>query len=153
MIPRDQIERDMTRINNVIREVEKDSDRSAVIITGAEADIGLKKILEAFLIPAANKDYDIFRPDSALGTFSSRIEIMNRLGLIPNDWHHDLHVYRKIRNKFAHAESGLNFENQQIKDLIANLIILENMRQSQIEKIKKENVTEFPDLFMDSRSN
>jgi hypothetical protein len=109
--------------NKILKEFFGQSDRSAAVLIGAEIDIQLERILSHFLLPPLKKSSPLLQHDGPLGSFSTRIEMIYRLGLIPEDWHHDLHVIRKIRNEFAHGRTGLDFKQPPVCDLAANLII------------------------------
>jgi hypothetical protein len=107
--------------NKILQEFFAESDRSAAILIGAEIDIQLERILSHFLLPPLKKS-SAFLQDGPLGSFSARIEMIYRIGLIPEEWHHDLHVIRKIRNEFAHGPSGLDFTQPPVCDLAGNLM-------------------------------
>jgi Mannitol repressor len=109
--------------NKILKEFFAESDRSAAVLMGAELDIQLERVLSHFLLPPLKKSSPLLQQDGPLGSFSARIEMVYRIGLIPDDWHHDLHVIRKIRNEFAHGPTGLDFTQPPVCDLASNLII------------------------------
>ena len=83
-------------------ELDSESDRAAVILGVARLDLILYQILARFLLPAAGSNDDLLDGDSPLSTFSSRINMARRLGLIESETARALHLIRKIRNSFAH---------------------------------------------------
>lgn len=56
-----------------------------------------------------------------LSSFSSRISVASGFGLIPMDLAGDLHLVKKIRNRFAHQHSPLRFEEPPISAFVSNL--------------------------------
>ena len=109
-------------LNAVLAETSKESNRSQAVIIGAELEHALLEILQKHLLPHSKKDDSLFEPNGPLGSFAARIDIAHRLGLIPEDWHHDLHLIRKIRNEFAHGKGGTNLEMPRIKSCIEKLL-------------------------------
>ena len=105
-------------INRVSSEIFKESDRSVGVLLGAELDVLLEKLLHHALLPKNKKSNPLLEHDGPLATFSSRIELCYRMGLISEDWHHDLQTIRKIRNEFAHGLLGTDFSTQKIRDLL-----------------------------------
>jgi len=79
--------------------------RALIILAAAHIDIQLRDIIETFLWPKAGKQKDndeILDGDSPLSTFSSRINMTHRLGLIDHELRRNLHKLRDIRNQAAH---------------------------------------------------
>ncbi|MCK4326502.1 hypothetical protein KAW55_07095 [bacterium] len=108
---------------NIVLEFLKGTDRSAAILLGAELDNLLLKILKKHFIPkkrTTTNDIDLFAPSGPLGGFAARIEIAFRIGLINEIVFHDLHLLRRIRNRFAHGTHGITFNSQSINDLVVN---------------------------------
>lgn len=84
------------------------SNRSCVIVAVAYLDILLRNLLGSFLSsPHNNKEDDeLFTGYGPLSSFSSRIIIASRLGLISDYEYRALQIVRKIRNSFAHNLTG-----------------------------------------------
>lgn len=79
--------------------------RALVILASAKIDAQLRSILEIFLYPKAGNEKDpdeLFDGDTPLSSFSSKIKMTRRLGLIDADLYHTLDLLRKIRNQAAH---------------------------------------------------
>ena len=118
----DKFSADIKYINEVLKETAKESDRAAAILIAAEMDRLLQNIVEKLFFPKAKtSDPDLFESGGPIDNFSSRIEIAYRLGLMPKHYHDDLHIIRKIRNKFAHAPKGLTFNDPPITDWVKQL--------------------------------
>jgi DNA-binding MltR family transcriptional regulator len=84
---------------------EKNS-RPIVIIGASRIDDLLYKILNKYFLPKSSKKSDsdeLLEGDRPLATFSSRIKIAYRLGIIDDSLYKVLERIRGIRNKSAHA--------------------------------------------------
>lgn len=95
---------------DLAREVHRESDRAAVVVGAAFLDSLLERLLLRTLRPHAAGPDPLFDGDAPLSTFSSRINLSHRLGLIDDELARALHLIRRIRNDFAHnpAECDLN---------------------------------------------
>src|ERR1041384_5909756 len=85
-----------------MRDFLKESDRAAVILGAAKIDALLCAMIESALRPVTSGEDDLLEGDAPLSTFSARIRVAYRLGLIDADFAKLLHVLRKLRNSFAH---------------------------------------------------
>lgn len=110
-------------INAVLHEVSNESDRAAAVLLGAEIDRALLSILEAFILAPAKNSINLLSPDAALGSMGTRIEMAFGLGLISDAFHRELHLIRRIRNKFAHGPAGYCFADKPVCDLCRELAI------------------------------
>lgn len=94
--------------------IEKKDERTIAIIGGTFLEMALEHLLRAFF-PEDEKEVNrLFEYNQTLGDFSSKINLSYCLGLIDKLIMEDLHLARKIRNKFAH-DLYVSFEDQQIK--------------------------------------
>ncbi len=110
-------------------EAKTSSDRALTIVTASFLDILLEQaIIEAF-VPGDKSAADqqlvkqLFSGNGALSSFSSRISICYRFGLISDQGHKLLHIVRNIRNEFAHSPKPLYFNTSPIKDHLLNMDI------------------------------
>jgi hypothetical protein len=103
-------------------EFKNESDRAAVVLAAAKLDYLLKATLESFLLPSSTGDDELLDADHPLSTFSSRINITARLGLIAPDLARALHLVRKIRNSFAHEHSGVSLAAGPHRDRLDTLV-------------------------------
>lgn len=66
---------------------------------------------------------ELLETDRALGTYSARINAAHRLGLIDSDFARALHIFRRLRNTFAHETAGTSFDHgpgrNRIRELVA----------------------------------
>jgi hypothetical protein len=112
-------------INDVLKAIAAESPRAAVIVLGAELDLALQDALEVFFLPRSSIStkygFSLFGPDEAAGSFSARIELAYRSGLIPDWCQAELHLIRRIRNEFAHQPAGFAFTDSPVRELIGQL--------------------------------
>jgi hypothetical protein len=107
-------------------EVLNTSERNAVLIAGAAFDTQLERMLKKFLI----QDSAVSNKIAESSVFASKINQCFILGLISEDERHDLNLLRDIRNAFAHNIFGCNFDNEQVKAAISNLILPQKARSN-----------------------
>ena len=120
------------------------SDRSCVIVAAAYIDELLGYLFRFFLTSPSseNEDKGLFSGYGPLSSFSSKIVLSYRLGLISNSEYKTLQVIRKIRNSFAHdisKDSLLEFKDR--------LMLLVPTRQLLLFKsipLPSDNATEPP---------
>ena len=118
----------------------RETDRAAVILSAAMLNQALKDLLRARLVPIPESKDSLFRPPyGPISSFSARIDLAYRMGLISAKMHRELHLIRKIRNDFAHDVLDCNFENVGTKDRIRKLM------QSSNEELKDDLRDSFPD--------
>lgn len=104
------------------REFKDESDRASVILAAAMLDAALEAVLKAFLMPTSAADDSLFEGGNApLGTFSSRIELCYRLGLLDACHARNFHLVRKLRNDFAHNITGCTFADSSVIGRLAEL--------------------------------
>ena len=98
------------------------SDRACAVLAGAVLDDRIKSLLFSYLLPPMNEKEDrLLGRSGTIESFSSRIELAYRSALISIEVRRALDWVRDIRNYAAH-EQGFMFENDQIKDRVANII-------------------------------
>lgn len=114
--------------------IDERNDRSLIILGASIIDEQLYNILSNFLISPlkANED-DLLKGDNPLSTFSSRIKLVHRLGLVDNEFRLILDTIRKIRNLCAHSVA-VNIHKSPIKEYLSLL-------KKEIEKRKSFQLT------------
>ena len=108
-------------IRAFIAEFSKESDRAAVILVGARLDYLLRELLENFLVPNTGSDDELLGTERPLGSFSGRIHAAYRLGLIRASLAHALHIFRRLRNEFAHQTAGSSVSEGPSRDRVREL--------------------------------
>lgn len=108
-----------------VEEFKSESDRAAVILGAAKLDLLLYQVLQQFFAPTTGAKDELLDGDAPLGTFSAKITLANRLGLIDNEFTRSLQFVRRIRNAFAHEVSGCSLNSgahrDRVKELVAQL--------------------------------
>lgn len=109
-------------------ELKGGSDRACVISACAIVDHLLVQIIKKFLLPhpkkGRNRDQDPLFDGSnpPLGSFSSRINLAFRLGLIGDRLSEKLHLLRKVRNDFAHKFELIDLSEQKYQNKLNDII-------------------------------
>jgi len=114
-------------------ELDHTSDRSCAIVAASIIETLLVDLLRACLVALPSTRDEFFDGTSApVGTFSARIDLAYRLGLISAQMTRDLHIIRRIRNDFAHTVEGPSFSegriNSQVNELLRSLRLKERAR-------------------------
>ena len=112
-----------TDFNEIIEDFKNESDRATVILAAAKIDAQLYILLSKVLKPSNSNQDELLDGDNPLGTFSSRINIAFRLGLIDAQFAKALHLIRKIRNSFAHEIKGNSLVSGGHADRVKELVI------------------------------
>lgn len=106
----------------------KETDRAAVILSTAMLEQSLETMLKSRLVPLPGSEDKLFDgPYAPLASFSAKIDIAYRMGLISVSLCRDLHLIRKIRNDFAHDISNCSFEDVKTKERIIQLVRSSNI--------------------------
>jgi len=117
-------------LETFFEEFNKESDRSCVILSAAVLDSALKTLFVTKLVPiTSNQDTFLDGPYSPISSFSSRIELAFRIGLISSRLARDLNLIRKIRNDFAHNITDCSFENSGVQNRLSELCNSFGMRE------------------------
>lgn len=106
--------------------------RPLLIVGASKIDHLLMEILRGFLLPKLSKGKEqdeLLEGDSPLGTFSSRIKLCRRLGLIDETLYSSLERLRAIRNLSAHSVS-FDYMGSPIRDRIADFRVHISKRRS-----------------------
>jgi DNA-binding MltR family transcriptional regulator len=110
-----------------LEEFQNESPRAAAIIGAAFLDEQLRKLLVSFLVDRKRAVDELIgnenRSNRPLSAFSARIRAAYCLGLISKDERDDLHMIRRIRNRFAHRLHDLSFDDKEIVDRCNSLEI------------------------------
>lgn len=104
-----------------VDEFKNESDRAAVILGAAQLDLHLYELLSLVLRPCTSRSDDLLDGDGPLGTFSSRITLAHRLGLIDDEFCRALNLIRRIRNAFAHELTGTSLDSGAHRDRVREL--------------------------------
>lgn len=133
------------QIGKLLIKIAKESERAAVILGVAQIDICLKRCLKNLLHNNPGGNDNLFDGDRPLSTFSSKILLTYRLGVIDNDFESSLQILRKIRNDFAHSIEDETLEMAKNKNRIREImkrIPDSKFTQDINESLKKIDVTQ-----------
>lgn len=97
------------------------SDKSPILVGVTSIENELEKYIAEFLIESPTGKEDLFET-GPLSTFSTKISIARRLGLINNELQSALDTMRKIRNHVNKSKSPEVFESDLIMSLVTALI-------------------------------
>ena len=111
-----------------------EGERSAVVLGAERINVALETLLKKFLRPSPNTNDTLFASDGALATFSRKIEVAYRLGLIDPRFKQALNSIRKLRNDFAHATKVERLQEQSHADRVKALwTLVEKSNESKLE--------------------
>lgn len=112
----------MELIRVLIDDIGGANDRSAAITACAFLDTGLAAAIASRFIPLSNTIRgDLFSEIGPLSSLRSKINIGYALGLYGKQTRADLHLARRVRNRFAHNWLISKFANPTISDLCQQL--------------------------------
>ncbi|ERS01254.1 hypothetical protein Q673_18665 [Marinobacter sp. EN3] len=103
--------------------ISKESDRGAVIVAASILDESLGEILKAFLLsPSTRKDDLLDGAYAPLGSFSAKIELCFRLGIIRQPIRQQLMLFKSIRNDVAHRLSVASLQDEKCRSRLAEIL-------------------------------
>ena len=98
-----------------------ESDRAAVILGASKVEHLLGEILDKYLLPTPAASDDLLEGDAPLATFSARIKVCHRLGIIDDQFAKLLNIFRRLRNGFAHEVTSNSLSTGAARDRVAAL--------------------------------
>jgi DNA-binding MltR family transcriptional regulator len=141
-------------------QLSQETDRGTALVAAAFLDDLLGRILESFFGNDREASENLLNgPRAPLGGFISRIYAAYSLGLIHADEKNDLHIIRRIRNKFAHRLENTAFTDEDLVSLINNFITLDKVPKNLVDVKQLElrqafiNVTAMLSTILDERKN
>jgi len=112
--------------------IKAESARASAILSAVYLNDLLEKYLKMMLFPSSSKNDRLFDgPQSPLSSFSSKVEMALRMGVISSEEAESLHLVRRIRNRFAHDLGGCTFEESVIKQWISRLDQLNDVAEEE----------------------
>lgn len=99
-------------VQDILHELDHQSDRGAALICAAMVEIGLRWAMQCRLALFKDCGEILFEKEGApLGAFSARIKVARGMGVIGPQVEAHLDCLRRIRNQFAHSPLKIDFEN------------------------------------------
>jgi DNA-binding MltR family transcriptional regulator len=130
---------------NFITGLAKEGERALVIGGAARLDVALERLLKSVTRHTAGGRDDLFDPERPLGTFSAKIALAYRLGLLEDHVEKALHLVRKVRNDFAHATTKVNLSESAHQNRLSE--ITKCVRECPIhERLRRSCEKEFPQI-------
>lgn len=117
-----------------------ENERVTVIVASSRMESLLGKIISGYLLSTPDSEDKLLEGRGALSTFSARIRISNRLGLIDDELARTLHLTRKTRNSFAHEVSSA-FEEGEHKNRVQH--IFQPIKEHMISKLPEDGLPAF----------
>lgn len=117
---------DQAKLDQIAAEFRGQSDRAAVIVGAAQLDELLVELLARFLLPDRKSkrqgdDDSLLGLGRPLDSFSSRIVLAQRCGLISSVFAESLDIVRGIRNACAHLATPIDLNVDPHRTRIATL--------------------------------
>lgn len=124
--PQEELDQDakeyVENISSFMVNMSNESDRSAVIIGAARLDIALERLLKRVMHNHPGGNDNLFDQDRPLSTFSAKIAIAYRLGLVDASVEHAMQMVRKVRNDFAHSIENAKLSDGPIRNRVNEMV-------------------------------
>lgn len=110
-------------IQDIISELNEQSDRGAALVAAAIVDAAVARVLRCRIVEYKDCEEILFWKEGApLSTFSDRIKIARAVGCIGAYTEGHLDTVRRIRNQFAHSPLKIDFTHKLIAAEIDKLL-------------------------------
>jgi hypothetical protein len=117
-----------TTFVKVMEELSAESQRGAAVLAFAWMDDELTRTLKRLFIPStqsAEKADELFGVGRPIGDAATKIDVAYRLSILPEATCRSLHIFRKLRNDFAHLSTSITFETDSVRDRLRTLFELQ----------------------------
>lgn len=112
---------DLDVLKEFVQELTQETDRAAIMLGSAKIEVLLGKLLDKFLLPLPGSSDNLLDADGPLSTFNARKSICYRLGLIDTKLAKLLHIFRRLRNSYAHEVTSANLRSGPGRDRVLSL--------------------------------
>jgi DNA-binding MltR family transcriptional regulator len=121
-------------------EIRNETDRASIILAAAMLEQALETLLRPSLVSIASQNDPLFDGAYApISTFSAKIDLAYRMGLIPANFTRGLHLIRKVRNDFAHNVTGCTFDDASVRSRILELARSQGVIEA-VPKIREQYI-------------
>lgn len=93
----------------------------AVILAASRMDFLVSQAIRGRLLPCPEAQDSLLDTEQGVGSFATRITLAHRLGIIDSSLARALHLFRKIRNDFAHSFDSKSLDEPPSVDRITEL--------------------------------
>lgn len=111
--------------NALFADLERESDRSAVVIMASVLEDGLKLAIAKRMNMRKLADIkeldDIFGFDRPMGSFSDKIKVAYAFHVIEKQTHDQLNIIRELRNACAHSQYPISFATPELREYTMEL--------------------------------
>ncbi len=123
--------------------IREESDRGAVLVAASMFESALKELITSVLKEPSNHNTDPLFSDglAPLGTFSARIEMAYRLGLLEKNEKELLNLFKKLRNEFAHKIEANSLNDLRFRDRINSIMAKEQGLKGPVEELVKLHIS------------
>lgn len=106
-------------ISDLILDLSRRGHGSYVLLAATHLENALENLI-CKRMPKLSKTMrdKLFHGISAFSHFSTKIDVAHAMDLISADTRHDLHVFRSIRNEFAHPEKEIHLHLDELADMM-----------------------------------
>jgi DNA-binding MltR family transcriptional regulator len=120
-------------------ELAEEGERAVVIGGAARVEVALEHLLKSVLHHNPTGTDELFDTDRALGTFSAKINLGYRLGLLDDEMKKALNIIRRIRNQFAHATTHARLSQPEHADRVNELQTCAEKNPTRMAKTREES--------------
>jgi hypothetical protein len=150
MSEQEKYQRMAETMQKVAAELRGESERGCVVLAFAWMDDQLTCNLRKYLLPSAQqaeKADELLGAGRPIGDAATKIDLCLRLGLLQPNTQKSLHMFRRLRNDFAHLASNISFADQRIHDRVVAIFdneegMLNGLWQAIIEDEEVRKLTE-----------
>ncbi len=103
-----------------LKEFVQESDRAAIVLGSAKIEELLGELITSRLVPPTKGKEDLVDQGKALAAFHVRLIAAKRLGLIDDEFSHNIDVFRRLRNQFVHT-LGSSIEKEPHSDRVQQI--------------------------------
>jgi DNA-binding MltR family transcriptional regulator len=144
---------DFDGVLRLYKELDKESDRGAVLVAGAMLEEALAALLVTHFVANPTATDPLFDgPNAPLQSFSAKIDAGYRMGLFSDRFCRDLHVIRRIRNDVAHRAAGCSFQDTSIADRVRALTASHGIFKRSPKWVAKKGSPEIRTQFIEAAS-
>lgn len=120
----EQIGRIAERFTEVFESLKAESDRGCVLIVASMIEQILENYISLCLVPKVSSEDELLSRSGSkpISSFSAKINLAYRLGLIPKEERSIYHQLRELRNVCAHNIDRQDFVANHFKDRTRNII-------------------------------
>jgi DNA-binding MltR family transcriptional regulator len=115
-----------------LADVVRDTNADTMIRVSSLMDDTFELVIRTVMLKAGQKiNEGMFKRDGELSTLEKKINKSKELNLLDDTAFKDAHVVRRIRNKFAHREERLHFDNPKVVAMARQLSTYEKAEFNQ----------------------